>query len=376
MDMTKPGPKPRVTPEVIAEAVRKHGSQRKAAAALGMSQANVNYQLSKIKMSGVWELPDGHRVRGVSSLVDPAGEIRGQWLKTERVGVLSPEEIVKVLQDGFRGWKPPARKTQAPKHLSRDHLTLYPCADWHLGLYCWEGETETNWDLKIAQDVIGNGFDELVERSPDSETAIVLGGGDLLHADNELNRTSRSGAPLDVDGRFPKVLLAASHLMVRAVDAALRKHKNVVVRILKGNHDDHAAVAVSYFLLAWYRHESRVVVDVDQSLFWWFRFGKVFLGATHGHTVKMQHMAGIMAHRRAEDWGRSKFRYVHGFHLHHSSKVASEGNGVVAEIWQTPAPQDAWHFGKGYLSGRSLNSVTYHKDLGEVGRVRTAIIDG
>jgi len=30
------------------------------------------------------------------------------------------------------------------------------------------------------------------------------------------------------------------------------------VRILKGNHDEHAAVAVSYFLLAWYRNEPRV----------------------------------------------------------------------------------------------------------------------
>ncbi|ASV83166.1 hypothetical protein CES85_3944 [Ochrobactrum quorumnocens] len=46
-----------------------------------------------------------------------------------------------------------------------------------------------------------------------------------------------------------------------------------VLRILPGNHDEDASVAVAYFLLAWYRNEPRVVVDVDLSLFFRFRFG-------------------------------------------------------------------------------------------------------
>ena len=62
-------------------------------------------------------------------------------------------------------------------------------------------------------------------------------------------------------------------------------HKRVRVRILKGNHDEHAAVAVAYFLLGYYRNEPRVTVDVDPSLFWWHRFGRVLLGATHGRAI-------------------------------------------------------------------------------------------
>ena len=98
-------------------------------------------------------------------------------------------------------------------------------------------------------------------------------------------------------------------------------------------------------------------------------------GATHGHTVKIKNMASIMAHRRAEDWGATKFRYVHGFHLHHEEKLGTEGNGCISEIHQAPIPQDAWHFGSGFLSGRSLKAITYHRDYGEIDRVRTAILD-
>src|SRR6185369_5675653 len=164
-------------------------------------------------------------------------------------------------------------------------------------------------------------------------------------------------------------------LMVRTTDAALRRHERVTLRILPGNHDEHSSVAIAYFLLAWYRNEPRVVVDVDPSLFFWRRFGLVMLGATHGHTVKIAKMPGIMAARRAVDWGATKFRYVHGFHLHHSAKITTTENSVICETHEAPIPQDAWHYGAGFLSGRSIQAITYHKDFGEIGRVRTAILD-
>jgi hypothetical protein len=180
---------------------------------------------------------------------------------------------------------------------------------------------------------------------------------------------------LQVDGRYQKVVGVALRLMTRTVGAALRRHEHVTIRILPGNHDEHTSVAIAYFLLAWYRNEPRVKVDVDPSLFFWFRFGRVLLGATHGHTVKLAQMPSIMAHRRAEDWGATKFRYCLGFHLHHSAKIATEGEGVICEVFQAPIPQDAWHFGSGFLSGRSLQAITYHREFGEIGRVRTAILD-
>jgi hypothetical protein len=240
----------------------------------------------------------------------------------------------------------------------------------------WGKQVGVNWDLKIAEAKIGSAVEETIERSPASGHCVILGGGDLLHTNGRRNETA-NGTPQDADSRYEKGVNVVTRLMVRTTDAALRRHGHVTVRILKGNHDEDSSVAIAYFLAAWYRNEPRVTVDLDPSDYFWFRFGLVMLGATHGHQSSnhIAKMPGIMAHRRAEDWGATKFRYVHGFHLHHSAKIATEGGGVICEIHQAPIPQDAWHFGSGFLSGRSLQAITYHERFGEIGRVRTAILD-
>lgn len=323
-----------------------------------------------------FQMPEGHKLKGVSALVDGEGNEVLRWVKTRED--LSVADIVETIKEAFKDYTAPPdayRGLPGPADASADLLTLIPLADWHVGLFSWEKETGVNWDLKIAEDTIGKAMDDLVQRSPASANAIVLGGGDLLHADNQENRTARSGNALDVDGRYQKVLMTACRLVVRTVDACLRKHQHVTVRILPGNHDEHSSVAVAYFLLAWYRDEPRVTVDVDASLFFWFRFGKVMLGATHGHATKAKDMPMVMAHRRAEDWGATKFRYVHTFHLHHDAKTMTEGGGCITEVHRTPTPQDAWHYSSGFLSGRSLKSVTYHKEFGEISRSTLAILD-
>jgi hypothetical protein len=388
-----------------ADAYKEHGTLKKAAAAIGIKKSALSESLRRAAEAGLlgtepvlpgfriskisntpsgtfiqqapergdrFEVPTGHVVKGVSALVDAEGRVIQQWRKTAVEH--SPVDIAAILKEAFNDVAP-AEPIAAPVQVYDDLLTLTPLADWHIGLFSWHRETDTNWDLKIAESVIGSAIEDLIARTPPSANAIVLGGGDLLHSDNNENKTARSGNVLQVDGRYQKVLMTACRLVVRSIDASLKRHGHVTVRILSGNHDEHASVAVAYFLLAWYRNEPRVTVDVDPSLFFWFRFGKVMIGATHGHTVKLKDMASIMAHRRAEDWGATRHRFVHGFHIHHSSKFASEGGGVISESHQTPTPQDAWHFGSGFLSGRSMQSISYHKEYGEVSRVRVAMMD-
>jgi len=327
----------------------------------------------KPERGDTFEVPAGHLVKGVSALVDPEGREIVKWVKTKE-GADGPD-IIEALKEAFKEYDGRAPPVEAPKTVDADLLTLMPANDWHVNLLTWNREVGQNWDLKYAERIIGGAIEDAIGRSPASGTAIVLGGGDLLHADTNENRTAKSGNILEADGRHQKSLEVAQRLKVRMIDAALARNERVIVRVLQGNHDEYSSVAITYFLQAYYRNEPRIIVDTDASLFFWHRFGQVMLGATHGHTVKLAQMPSIMAHRRAEDWGKSKFRYVHGFHIHHQSKVATEGNGVIAESHQAPIPQDAWHHGSGYLSGRSVQTITYHRHFGEISRVRVAILD-
>lgn len=310
-------------------------------------------------------VPDGHSVKGVSSLVRD-GQVQQQWIKTkadEPDPIRTAERIVEI----FDGMKFKAPKVDEPKKADADCLSLFNIPDAHMGLYVWADEAAENWDLKKACRVYRKAFSDLVAMTPNNGTAIILAGGDQMHADSQQNQTARSGNQLDVDGRFDRVLLETCELFLDFVLCALQTHEKVIVRVLKGNHDPHPTAAVAYFLLASFRNEPRVTVDVSPSLFWIYQFGKVMLAGTHGHETKPPQMPGVMAARWPKIWGDTQFRYAHTFHVHHRAKYIHEDGGAIVETHHSPAPQDAWHYGRGFLSGRSLRSIIYHKEFGEFG---------
>lgn len=324
---------------------------------------------------GVFTLPEGHRIRGVSALVDSDGNVINQWVKTKE-GDLDPLAVVDAIKEALDGYERPGPPSPAPDASDDDLLTLYPLGDAHIGLHVWHKDGEADWDLKIAEHVIGNAMQAVIASSPPASNAVILLGGDTLHADNGSNMTPRSGNTLDVDGRYQKIIGTACRLVVNIIEWALTKHQHVTVRLLRGNHDDHACVAVQYHLAAWFRSEPRVTVDLDPSLFWWHRFGKVLLGATHGHEAGPKEMPGLMAMRRPEDWGATVHRYVHTFHLHRSELRIATHNGVPCEVHETPIPKDGWAYGRGFQSGRSVQSITYHRETGYRGRCVETIADG
>lgn len=321
-----------------------------------------------------FEMPKGHTLGKGTFHVTPDGQLKQAWLKT-REGDFDPEQFAETCKTAFKDFENRADPTLSPAHCDSEFLNLIPCNDWHVNLLTWWREVGESWDLKIAERVIGEAIATVIKSARRAKTAIVLGGGDLMHNDDNTNRTAKSQAVLDADGRHQKGMEVTLRLMVRTIELALENNEEVIVRILKGNHDEQSSVAIAYFLYAWFRNEPRVRVDLDASLFWFYQFGKVMLAATHGHTVPIAKLPSIMAGRRPEMWGATKFRYGHGFHVHHKEVISKEAEGVWCETHQAPIPQDSWHYGQGYLSGRSVQVITYHQDLGEFGRRREPVQD-
>lgn len=312
-----------------------------------------------------FEVPEGHRVKGISALVDQDERVLAKWVKT--VSGPSPQDTVEAIKAAFSTLKP-APIVKEPGQTSDDLLTVLPVADLHLGLYSYAKETGDNYDLKIAQKLSLAAVRQLVAASPPSGVAIVLDLGDFFHADDSSNQTARSGHALDVDTRFSKVLEAGVHLSVAFVEAALQRHKRVIYRKLPGNHDSHTSVALALALAAYYRNNRRVTVDTDPSRFFFYQHGTVMLAATHGDMCKPEQMPGFAASARAEMWGACKTRYAFFGHVHHRTKRASEMNGMYVETFGTLAAKDAWHAGQGFSSQRSMSAITYHKKTGEKSR--------
>jgi hypothetical protein len=296
----------------------------------------------------------------------PEGEKVLEWSNQKSEGSID------AIKEAFKSFKPRCKPTQSPKLDSFDIATVYMCADWHVGLLSWGRETGVNWDLDIAQGVIKGAIGRLIQSSPSTSQGVVLGLGDLLHSDGYDGVTPTSKHILDTDGRYPKILQCATLLILHTVHAALTKHKKVLVRILPGNHDPESAIAVTLALHLFFQNEPRVTVDDDPSYFWWWRWGKCLLGATHGDQAKMPDLPLIMASRNPDDWAKSKWRHIFSGHVH--SQTGMEKAGVTVESFQTLTAPDAWHNRRGYGATRSITAVNFHKDFGEVSRHKSNII--
>lgn len=316
-------------------------------------------------------VPSPFVVKGTSTLYDENGKAKLQWVKTKLDDQLVQEAIREFIEHMVSGANGLSPKIPTPTHNNKDLLAVYPLGDPHFGMYSWAEETGDNFDLSIAEKLTCGAIDRLVDSAPNAETALILELGDMFHADNNTNMTARSGNVLDVDGRWAKVMQVGLRAMLYCIKRALSKHKTVVVRIVKGNHDDHSSFALALALDAYFSNNPRVTIDLNPSVFWYYAFGKVLLGVTHGDSCKTDRLPGIMAADKPEEWGKATYRHWYHGHIHHDS--VKEHPGCMVESFRTLAARDAWHSSAGYRAGRDMKCIVHHKEYGEVERHRCDI---
>lgn len=366
----------------ILDAIDKHGSMRRAAIALHVNESSVRRMVKALNRRAALQgvspahdmtkaVPLGFKVKGVSSLYSASGQLQAQWVKSK----LDEDQAEQILRDFVESLvedvKGKSPKISPPKATSDDLLCVYPLGDPHFGMYAWAEEAGADFDTGLAESLTCSAIDRLVAAAPAASTAIVLPLGDYFHADDSTSRTPNSGAILDTDTRWAKVMQTGLRALIYCVKAALAKHKKVIVRVVRGNHDTHASFALALAIDAYFANNDRVSVDLSPSTFWYYRFGKVLLGATHGDTVKIAELPGIMAYDRPQDWGETKHRAFLLGHVHHQTQ--KEFPGCIVEQFRTLAARDAWHAGQGYRAGRDMNLIVYSKLHGEIERHKVDI---
>lgn len=313
--------------------------------------------------------PDNYYVKGTSTLYDENGIKKLQWVKTniklENLEKIS-KEIVESFIDNIEN-KSPEKLIPPPKESQVDDLlTVYPMGDPHIGMYAWEEETNNEFNAEIAEAQLKGAVDYLVTCAKPTVECLIANLGDFLHADNSTNTTLRHGNVLDVDGRWTKILRISINILIYIIEKALTKHENVTVINEIGNHDDHSSYVLSLVVEAYFRNNPRVKIDLSPKNFHYYRFHDVLIGVTHGNEVKFDNLPLLMASDKASDWGDTLHRYWLVGHVHHINK--KEYPGCVVESFRTLAGKDSWHSNKGYRAGRDMNSITYHKNYGEVSR--------
>lgn len=360
----------------VLDAVRDSDTMLEAAVLLDRDPRNVYGILQRMKKKAAKvgvapneqvnaPLPEGQKLKGVSTLYAGDGEVMLQWVKSQEDGEVQEtlREIFDELMKDCPRSKPTEKKVDA---LEEDLMNVHILTDYHMGMNAWGEETGADWDLGIAEDLLLEWFMLAIEQAPPAKTGVLAQLGDFLHWDGLEAVTPTSKHVLDADTRFQKVVRVSIRTLRAVVAMMLDKYDHVHLVMADANHDPASSIWLREVFHAFYDNEPRITVDNSPDTYYCVEHGKTSLFFHHGHKKPPGKIDDVFAAKFRDVWGRTEFSYAHMGHFHH--RLALETNLMVVEQHRTMAARDAYASRGGYHSGRSAPTITYHKKFGQVGR--------
>lgn len=359
---------------VHVNALISEGTYRAACAKLGIAESSLSRSLNLLRQRYAQKessahlnqtVPDGFEIKGVSAYHKATEESPAYWVKTTR----DQANQARALQEAVEAMMadvPRAEITPPPQLTLKDLASLYIITDYHIGMLAWAEETGAAWDTNIAENMLFAWFEKAVSLTPDSEVGIFGQLGDFLHFDGLDAVTPTNRHVLDADTRFDKLVRVAIRVTRRVINLLLSKHNRVHIIMAEGNHDLASSAWLRSIFYENYQDNPRITVDRSPKPYYCFEWGRTSLYFHHGHKKNFGQLDQAFTGMFPEIFGRTKYRYGHSGHLHHSQ--VKESGLMVMEQHRTLAAPDA-HASRGaWLSERSADVITYSKQCGQICR--------
>ncbi len=354
-------------------------SQYEVASLLDMSRSTVRDHIRTVRNRAIargyspdhdWinPVPDGHKIRGVSTFYNEDGKPVRQWVKSQTDEQRQFEILIERMESAVENL-PKFKPTAAPKAYDDNLLSLLTITDFHLGMYAYEAETGDDWNVRLARDVFLNSISDMISTAPKAGTGFLCQLGDFLHWDGILSVTPQSGHILDADTRYGKLVEMSMSVMAEAVKMMLKRFNKVVVVSAEGNHDISGSIWLRKHMKQLFADEKRLTVIDNEFPYYAYLHGETMLAFHHGHKVKLAQLHKLFASepRFREMWGKASYTYIHTGHYHHERLI--EDGGAIAEMHPTLSGRDAYAARGGWVSRRGAKVITYDKVDGEVGRI-------
>jgi len=348
-----------------------NGNQAEAARRLGLKRTTFQRRVYIcMKDKSIHNLdrfiPDGQKLRGVSTLYNQNGEGVMQWVKTN-ADLDKQIEMIKDAVEALKDEIPKEKPEDFCKPVNSELLSLYVLTDYHIGQMSWKEECGEEWTTEKSVDFLVKWFSTAIASAPNSEQCILLQLGDFLHFDSMDAVTPTSKHLMDTDTRYANMVNVAIKALRRIISMLLTKHKQVHIVMAEGNHDLASSIWLRAIFADKYENEPRITVDNSSLPFYAYEWGKTAIFAHHGHKSKLQDLSRVFAGIFREIFGRTKYAYAHMGHYHH---VASkEDSLMIVRQHPTLAAKDAYSARLGHISQRSASVITYSKEYGMVSEI-------
>lgn len=402
--------------ELIEAYIAAEGNAEEAGRAMGVAGGQVRAAVNRVKAKAAnqatdeYDLPPGQTLKGVSRHENSDGSWDRQWVKSRSEGIEGdasdemPDPKTMIKQSRYfdsegkvigrwvsekpefiamrQQWQDyadhllervPARlPVPAPGiSTSSDLLNQYTMTDSHIGMLAWGKETTgSDWDLDIARKTLTACFGDMVARAPAADECVIAQLGDWMHYDSLDSITPTSGHILDADSRAGKMVPTACDVLEDLVTMALQKHNKVHLLVAEGNHDMFGSLWLRTMFRRIFRDNPRVQIIESENPYYAMRWGVTMLGFHHGHKKgPAPDLIQVFSSMYRSMWGETDHCVIHTGDKHHKS--VKEYSGATIEQHGTLAANDAYAIRGGWRSHQYAEAITYHRTMGEAGRVRT-----
>lgn len=318
-------------------------------------------------------------VKGVSTLYDADGNVKVQWVKTQR----DEEEYYEALKGSITKLckKVPAcdRINVNPSFLHnktaddiQSKMVFLPLADMHLGLDIDANSvaSKTKWNLEIAEKVFLDSIDYILNTAPVADSIVITDLGDLTHNDSNENVTKKSKHSLDVDGRYEKIMLKTFELMIQLIHAALPKYNHVYFYSLPGNHNDNISLPLKCVLKHHFLNNPQVHIDIDDyTNVYYHKFGKNILMFSHGDEIKPHSVETILVSDNLDCL--SNYKNFDCYLGHYHTEKQQQKGLVTVNYVKNFIPNDKWSTNVGFRNSRNIGYMKAYVYDAEQGVVST-----
>lgn len=360
----------------IYEAVERLGSKAAAARELGIDRRTVSSTYFRAKSFIDADPGIKNSMNAVNTTMTP----KLAWIKTKDEDgssysvLLKPEEpteeeedFIEVVKEKLEGMSP-LPMVGPPNYIDENLANVIPIFDAHLGMRTTSESTGENYNLNIATRMLRERAAECIQRMPRAHTTYIVNGGDFTHADDDNNVTPIHKHPLDVGNRHYETIDASVEVMAELIEQSLSHSKYVEVHSIPGNHDPKTWIVVMFALAERFSQNPRVNIRRSPVEFFAFQWGQNLICGHHGHKRQAKDLVMFFASEYPELWGSTRHRTMFTGHYHRLK--AEDFPGMVWECMRPFSLRDHYAASTAYPENSELQGITYHKERGEISRVR------
>jgi hypothetical protein len=330
---------------------------REPATTVHVPEADANFRNQWVRRSG-------------KPLHEPLFQVKA-WLKKKDARVQSIQSLLSEIRSSS-----PVIRPLKKKHLPHRRALEINIVDPHIGLLCHQPEADAPWDIEMAERMIMQAIDDLVERAAPFgpfEQVFLPFGNDFVHCDTVFHETTAgTGQPEAIS--WHRVYLAAERIAIEMLKRLRPLCNELHVYEVPGNHSRMADFTLARLLKAYFHSDRDIHIDASSSPYKFHRYGVNLIGYEHGHSVKPIRLAALMANERPKDWSETEYREFHlgDQHRKGSSKPSMlEEQGVSVEYIPGLTAPNEWHRLKSFShQKRGAMAFVWDHSAGPIARLQ------